>query len=154
MCKLFLPQSSTAIWHILSDEEVNALFRAAGITCFEARDDFFWYPDEDTWIKWIQEALASAPAYLSITATQRGFDCDKFARHFCDYVATKYLANGCFEVWGTANLSGTWGGHAWNVILTPKGLVEGLVEAEPQEASMWSAGTNLDYRITTIYHAD
>jgi ribosomal protein S18 acetylase RimI-like enzyme len=151
MCNLFKPQSSTtATWHVLSDEEVNALFRAAGITCFEARDDFFWFPDENTWIKWLQEALSSAPPYQSITSTQRGFDCDKFARHFCDYVATKYLANGCFEVWGTANLSGTWGGHGWNVILTPNGLVE----VEPQEASMWSAGTNPNYQIKTVYHAD
>ncbi len=137
-------------WHVMSAQQVDDIFRTAGVTCFRARDDYFWFVDENTWIDWLKEAHASAPAYTSITATQRGFDCDKFARHLCDHVAIKYMANGCFEVWGEANLGGDFGGHAWNVIITPNGAFE----VEPQGCDIWPLGTNKDYRIQTVYHAD
>jgi len=131
----------------MSAVEVESAFSVAGISCnLGERDDYYWFVDESTWVDWILEAHASAPNYQPITATQRGFDCDKFARHLCDHVAVKYLANGCFEVWGEASF----GGHAWNVILTPSGLFE----VEPQNGDIWIAGTNPGYKIKTIYHAD
>jgi len=146
MCKLFSFRQTQVVWNVLSAQQVNTIFEAAGVTCLLFRDDWYWFPDENTWIEWIKEAVGTTPAYRAITATQSGFDCDKFARHLCDHVAIKYLANGCFEVWGKTPE----GEHAWNVIITPSGAFE----VEPQNADIWAIGTNPEYEIKTVYHAD
>ena len=152
MCKLFKTPTSITNWNVLSYEQVVAIFRAAGITCeIPVRDDYFWFPDESAQISILQEAHVSAPAYESITATQPGFDCDKFAHHACDVAYLKKV-NGWFEVWGETPT----GNHAWNVILSPS-LEKGRViitafEAEPQKAYIWEIGTNPEYRIKTVYH--
>ena len=146
LSNLFTPvPEDVGQWYIKSFQEISYGFQSIGIE-LACRDDFYWFVDEDTWISWIIEAFQSAPSYQSITREQRGYDCDKFARHLCDHVATKYLCNGCFEVWGYT----TFGYHAWNIILTPSGAFE----VEPQNGEIWAIGTNPDYRIKTVYHAD
>lgn len=145
MC--WLRHKSQITWQAMPAAAVSNLFEAAGISSRGWRDDYFWYPDVDTWIEWIKEAHASAPAYQPITSQQRGFDCDKFARHLSDYVAVKYLCNSAWEVWGEASFSNPPGNHAWNIILTEGGLFE----IEPQTADIWEVGTNRRYHTRSIY---
>lgn len=159
MCNLFKPQSSAVTnWNVLTYAQVVAIFRAAGVTCnIGARDEFYWVTDENTTISILQEAHAFAIAYEYITAEHPGCDCDKFAHHACD-VAYQKKVNGWFEVWG----KNPNGGHGWNVLIKgskeikdgKETLIFRAFEAEPQEADMWEIGTNPNYQIKTVYHAD
>ncbi len=154
MCNIFKPQTSTVVdTKVLTGSQVDNIFRKAGVTCFKTRDDFYWVPDENTCISILKEAHASAPAYVSITAIQPGYDCDKFAHHFCDVAYLKKV-NFVFEVWGSTPE----GMHAWNVFITYE-IKDGetvfvAFEAEPQNAEIWEIGTNPNYQIKTVIYAD
>jgi len=125
-------------WHVKSYNEICAMLNLV----IPRRDDWYWYPDTDSWVNIVLEAIDTAPSYKSITNKQRGYDCDKFARHLCDYAATKYMINSCFEVWGDSPQ----GYHAWNMIITSNGIFE----IEPQNCSIWELGKNKSYIIREI----
>lgn len=150
MCWLTTPkQISQVSLSVKSWREALNMLAAVGIdpSNVPARDDYVWFPSYNDWIEIIKGAHASAPAYRSITATQPGFDCDKFARHLADYAAINYLINSCWEVWGHETFSTPPGYHGWNIILTE----DAVFEVEPQTADIWLAGTNQQYETKTIY---
>ena len=103
MCWLTTPkQISQVSLSVKSWREALNMLAAVGIdpSNVPARDDYVWFPSYNDWIEIIKGAHLDL-AYRSITATQPGFDCDKFARHLADYAAINYLINSCWEVWAT-----------------------------------------------------
>ena len=144
MCFLldFLKPPSINVFYVATAGEVSGMLRSKFNMTVNMRDDYVWYVSENDWIEIIKGAHSTAPAYRAVTANQRGFDCDDFARHLRDYAACEYMIKGVWECWGYTSF----GYHAWNLFLTPGGLFE----TEPQNAEIWLAGSNLDYTISLI----
>lgn len=102
------------------------------------RDSHYWAADADTCNDLLYQCYAAAPRYVSVTAKQRGVDCDKIAHILVSFFYRRGYQR-VWEVWGMTPD----GPHAWNVIDN----ADGRFETEPQECDIWAFGSNPHYRI-------